>query len=492
MSTHPDTELAQLTLDPENWDEIRELGHRMLDDMLDHLSTLREQPAWQPLPAATANALRQPIPYQPQAANAVYEEFLTHVLPYTNGNRHPRAWGWVRGTGTPLAMLADMLASGVNAHMAGGQQAPILVEEQTLGWLTELMGMPAQTTGILTSGGTMANLVGVAVARNTRAGFPIRQEGLQGDHPRLLVYASTEIHSWSQKAVELLGLGTESLRRIPVNDRYEIDLEQLDAQISDDLARGYRPIAVLGNCGTVNTGAIDNLDALADICQKHGIWFHVDGAFGALLKLTPAYAHLVHGIERADSLAFDLHKWMYMPFEIGCVLVRDPQAHTDAFATSASYLESTDRGIMAGGFPFANRGVELTRNFKALKLWMSLKTHGVDTFAALIEQNVAQSAHLESLIEANPDLELLAPRVMNIVCFRYHPANRSLSEAALNELNRELLLRLQESGLYVVSGTLLDGRYAIRVANTNHRSRMEDFDALAADCVLLGRGIAMP
>jgi aromatic-L-amino-acid decarboxylase len=497
MSTHPDTDIAQLsdtqlTLDPENWDEIRELGHRMLDDMLDHLSTLREQPAWQPLPEAVITALRQPIPRRPRAASAVYEEFLTNILPYTNGNRHPRAWGWVRGTGTPLAMLADMLASGANAHMAGGQQAPTLVEEQTLRWMTELMGMPPESTGLLTTGGTMANLLGVAVARNTRAGFRVREQGLQGSHPRLLIYASTETHSWSQKAVELLGLGTESLRRIPVNDRYQIDLRQLEANISEDIARGHRPIAVLGNCGTVNTGAIDDLGALADICHKNGIWFHVDGAFGALLKLTSAHAHLVQGIERADSLAFDLHKWMYMPFEIGCILIRDPQAHAAAFATHANYLETTDRGIMAGGFPFADRGVELTRNFKALKLWMSLETHGVDAFAALIEQNVAQSAHLESLIDADPELELMAPRVMNIVCFRYVPANRQLPEAGLNDLNRELLLRLQESGLYVVSGTLLNGRYAIRVANTNHRTRMEDLDALAADCVLMGRGIAAP
>ncbi len=497
MSAHSDTEVAQLTLnqltlDPENWDEIRELGHRMLDDMLDHLSTLREQPAWQPLPAAVITALRQPIPRGPRAASAVYEEFLTNILPYTNGNRHPRAWGWVRGTGTPLAMLADMLASGVNAHMAGGQQAPTLVEEQTLRWMTELMGMPAESTGLLTTGGTMANLLGIAVARNTRAGFRVRQEGLQGNRPRLLIYASTETHSWSQKAVELLGLGTESLRRIPVNDRYQIDPKQLEAKISDDIARGHRPIAVVGNCGTVNTGAIDDLGALADICLNHGIWFHVDGAFGALLKLTSAHAHLVDGIERADSLAFDLHKWMYMPFEIGCILIRDPQAHAAAFATHANYLESTERGIMAGGFPFADRGVELTRNFKALKLWMSLETHGVDAFAALIEQNVAQAAHLESLIDADPELELMAPRVMNVVCFRYVPANRNLPEADLNDLNRELLLRLQESGLYIVSGTLLDGRYAIRIANTNHRSRMEDFDALAADCVRLGRGIALP
>jgi aromatic-L-amino-acid/L-tryptophan decarboxylase len=490
MSAHPDTELKQLTLDPDDWDEMRALGHQMIDDMFEHLGSLREQPAWQPLPVEIAAALREPLPTRPTPAADVYRQFLEQILPFTNGNRHPRAWGWVRGTGTPLAMLADMLASGVNAHLAGGQQAPTVVEEQALRWMAELMGMPPESTGLLTSGGTMSNLLGLAIARNTRAGFPIRQEGLHGRHPRLLIYCSTETHSWIQKAVELLGLGLQALRLIPVNRDYQIDLSRLRSQISADRAAGHRPIAVVANCGTVNTGAVDDLTAIAALCAKERLWFHVDGAFGALLKLAPAYSHLVEGAERADSLAFDLHKWMYLPFEIGCLLVRDPQAHVDAFATRANYLQDADRGITAGGFIFADRGVELTRGFKALKLWMSLKTHGVETFSALIEQNMVQARHLEHAVSAHPELELVAPRSMNIVCFRYVPLDRKLPDTDLNDINRELVLRLQESGRYVVSGTVLGGRYAVRVANTNHRSRTEDFDALVADCVQFGRAIA--
>jgi glutamate/tyrosine decarboxylase-like PLP-dependent enzyme len=355
--------------------------------------------------------------------------------------------------------------------------------------MAELMGMPQQTSGLLTSGGTMANLIGLAVARNTRAGFAIRSQGLQGERPRLLVYCSTETHSWAQKAMEFLGLGSESLRRIPVNDQYQIQTEVLDAEIRADMARGLRPIAVLANCGTVNTGAIDDLSSVADVCRRHQVWFHVDGAFGALLRLSPKYTYLTKGLERADSLAFDLHKWMYLPFEIGCILVRDPQAHAEAFATRASYLESADRGITAGGFIFADRGIELTRSFKALKLWMSLKTHGVAAYADAIEKNVEQARHLENLVRASTEMELVAPRASNIVCFRYAPRNRHLGNEMLNRINRELVLRLQESGNFVLSGTVLGGRYALRVANTNHRSHIEDFDALASDCILIGRQI---
>ena len=482
-------QLGEHTLDPDNWDELRSLGHRMLDDMLDHLVAIREEPAWQPVAPAAAAAIDEPVPQSPTSAEEVYRSFRDNILPYTSGNRHPRAWGWVRGTGTPLAMLADMLASGINAHMAGGNQAPAMVEEQCLRWLAELMGMPTETSGLLTSGGTMANLIGLAVGRHAKAGFDIRKEGLQSSaHPRLLVYGSKETHSWAQKAIDLFGLGSDSYRRIPVGDDHRIDVQQLQAQINADRAAGHRPIAVIGNCGTVNTGAVDDLPALARLCRQHDLWFHVDGAFGALLQISPQYRPLVRGIELADSLAFDLHKWIYLPFEIGCILVRDPEAHTAAFATRASYLEEAEGGIMAGGLPFADRGIELTRSFKALKLWMSLKVHGVSAYTTLIEQNMAQAAHLEALVRNHPRLELLAPRPMNVVCFRYRTGG--LDDAALNRLNRRLVVDLQESGLYVVSGTLLGGRYAIRVANTNHRSRMDDFDALAADVVTFGDRLA--
>jgi glutamate/tyrosine decarboxylase-like PLP-dependent enzyme len=479
---------AELTLDPENWNELRHLGHRMLDDIFNHLETLRERPAWQPLPEQVRQALDEPVPEDAQGEEQTYQDFLRHVLPYTTGNRHPRAWGWVRGNGTPFAMLAEMLAAGINTHAAGGQQAATYVEEQVLSWLCQIMDMPADASGILVSGGTMANLLGLAVARHTRAGFDVHEEGLQGAHKRLAIYCSAETHMWARKSVEFLGLGQQSLRQIPVDENFCIDTAALQRQIREDRTAGLHPIAVIGNVGTVNTGAVDDLVELASICRQEDLWFHVDGAFGALLKLSPEYKHLVEGMEQADSLAFDLHKWMYLPFEVGCLLVRDAAAHTATFAAQASYLETTTRGMLAGGLSFSDRGIELSRGFKALKVWMSLKAYGATAHGRLIEQNIEQAEHLASRVHAHAELELLAPRTMNIVCFRYR-AKSSLDEEQINKVNREIVLRLQESGEFVVSGTVLHGSYVIRVANTNHRSRREDFDALVEAVVACGRQV---
>jgi glutamate/tyrosine decarboxylase-like PLP-dependent enzyme len=363
------------------------------------------------------------------------------------------------------------------------------MEAACLRWLAELMGMPAESSGLLTTGATMANLIGLAVGRHAKADYDVRKQGLQGCvHPQLLIYGSTETHSWALKAIELMGLGRDAYRRIPVTDAHRIDVEQLELQIQRDRDAGHRPAVVIANCGTVNTGAIDDLPAIAALCRNHDLWFHVDGAFGALLRLTQEYAGLVRGIEQADSLAFDLHKWIYLPFEIGCVLVRDPSLHTATFVTQASYLEEAEGGIMAGGLPFADRGVELTRGFRALKLWMSLQVHGVHTYSRLIAGNMEQAAHLERLIQAAPRLELIAPRPTNVVCFRYR--RPELDDPALNALNRRLVIELQESGRYIVSSTTLDSRYAVRVAITNHRSQMHDFAALAEDCVRFGDRLA--
>ncbi len=489
MSTSFDQEVRQRTLDPEDWEQLLALGHRMLDDMFRHLRTLPDQPAWQPLPRHVVAALNEPLPSEGQPAADVYEEFLENVLPYTSGNRHPRAWGGVRGNGTPLAMLADMLASGMNAHVGGGQQAPTLVEQQVLTWMKQVMGMPASSSGLLTSGCTMANMLGLAVARHAKAEFNVRKQGLQGGHPRLMVYTSSETHMWVRKSMEFLGLGMDSLRRIGVDAAYRIRIDDLARQIAFDREAGLCPIAVLGNAGTVNTGAIDDLEALAELCRQEDLWFHVDGAFGALLKLSPRYAPLVRGLERADSLAFDLHKWVYLPFDIGCVLVRDAALHTATFATEASYLETAQRGLLAGGLTFTDRGVELSRNFKALKAWMSLKTHGTEAYAAMIEQNIEQAEYLESMILDTPQLELLAPRTMNVVCFRYAPVSDCWTSAQTNALNRELVMQVQESGRFLISGTLLGSQYALRVANVNHRSRREDFSALIEEVIEQGERI---
>ena len=468
---------AEETLDPEDWDELRALGHRMIDDMFGHLASVRARPAWQPVPAEVRARLDAPLPLDPADAAEVYEEFKRDVLPFPTGNTHPRFWGWVMGTGTPLGMLADMLASGMNPNVPGYDQSAALVERQVVKWLAEMLGMPKGASGLLLSGGTMANIVGLTVARNARAGYDVRERGLQHEGaPRLVLYASTEVHSCSQKGAELLGLGNESLRRVPVNGQYQIDVEALRRAVAKDRADGFKPFCVIGSAGTVNTGATDDLAALAAFCREEGLWFHIDGALGALAVLSPHLKSAFAGLGEADSVAIDLHKWMYLPFEVGCILVRDSKEHRAAFSLTPSYLSPTTRGLAVGGLSLADLGLQLSRGFRALKVWMSLKAHGARTFGRLIEQNVRQAAYLAGLVESHARLELLAPVPLNVVCFRFRA--EGMGEAELNALNQEILLRVQESGLAVPSSTLLGGKFAIRVAVTNHRSRLADFDLL--------------
>jgi glutamate/tyrosine decarboxylase-like PLP-dependent enzyme len=351
--------------------------------------------------------------------------------------------------------------------------------------MAELLGFPAESSGLLVSGGTVANLVGLAVARSAGAGFDVRAEGLQGaGRPRLLVYGSAETHSWSKKACELLGLGDSAFRRIPVDAEYRIEIAALRAALAEDRAAGHRPVCMIGNAGTVNTGATDDLQALAALCREEGLWFHVDGAFGAFAALAPSLRSTVAGMEQADSIAVDLHKWGYLPFEVGLALVRHPEAHRGTFATSSRYLDATPRGIVAGGFPFADLGIQLSRGFRALKVWMSLKAQGADLWGRLVEQNVAQARHLRDRILAEPRLELLAPAPLNVVCFRYLAPG--LAEPALDAMNEEILLRVQERGIAVPSSTVLGGRFALRVAITNHRSRREDIDLFLEAVLAIG------
>lgn len=478
----------ELTLDPGDWQAFRALAHRMVDDMLDHLACLDQQPAWRPMPDSVRSSFSEPLPREGVGEAAAYQAFRERVLPYPNGNLHPRFWGWVQGTGTPLAMMAEMLAAGMNPHMAGFDQAPALVERQVLAWLIELLGMPREASGVLVAGCMMANTLGLAVARHARAGLDVREEGIQGLRQRLVFYGSTETHTWARKSAELLGLGRRCFHQVPVGEDYAIDLPALEAMIAADRAAGSRPFCVIGTAGTVNTGAIDDLVGLAALARREGLWFHVDGAFGALARLSPALAPIVAGVELADSIGFDLHKWMYLPFEIACLLVRDPAAHHATFAANASYLGDATRGVIRGGLPFADRGLDLTRNFKALKAWMSLKAHGVDRFAGLIEQNVAQARHLAARVSADPELELLAPVPLNVVCFRYAPAG--VERARLDDINQELLLRVQESGEAVPSSTVLRGRFALRVAIVNHRTREADLDRLLLAIHRFGRELA--
>jgi glutamate/tyrosine decarboxylase-like PLP-dependent enzyme len=476
------------TLDPEAWDRMSALGRRMVDDMMEYLRTVRDRPVWQPLPETVKEAFRRPVPHGPEDIEKVYEEFCRLVLPYPTGNIHPRFWGWVMGNGTPFAMLADMLAAGINLNQGGGAQAGNLVEMQVIDWCKELMGFPAGASGLLVSGGSMANLVGLTVARNAKAGFDIRAEGVQGSPRRMTMYASSEVHSSVQKGVEILGLGSKALRLIPVNENYEIDVEALRRKIKEDRAEGAQPVCVIGCAGTVNTGAFDDLEALAGVCQEQKLWFHVDGAFGALASLAPELRSLVRGMEAADSIAFDMHKWMYLPYEVGCTLVRDGDTHRRAFALTPEYLEHhSTRGIAGSDIWLSDYGVQLSRGFRALKVWMSIKEHGISKFARLIRQNVEQARYLEGLVRRDPRLELVAPVPSNIVCFRY--VGTRPDAVGLNDLNKELLLRLHESGVAAPSYTTLGDMYALRVCITNYRSTFDDFDLLVREVVRIGAGL---
>jgi len=479
--------LPEETLDPQDWDAFRTLAHRMLDDMLDFQQQVRQRPVWQPVPEVVKAFLKQPLPLTAQSHEQVYQDFLENVLPYPMGNPHPRFWGWVMGNGTPFAAMAELLAATMNPNMGGGDHGANYVEAQVIDWLKEMFGYPGDASGLLLSGASMANLVGLTVARNTLAGYDIRKEGLRSGQRQMVVYASQEVHSCVHKAVELLGLGRDALRLVPVNQDYEMDLKALEAAISADRAAGFQPICVVGTSGTVNTGAIDDLQGIADICQREGLWFHVDGAIGAVAILSPEVQACVEGLQRSDSLALDLHKWMYMPFEAGCVLVRSEPAHRKAFSLTPDYLAHAERGLAAGKLWFSDYGLQLTRGFRALKVWMSLKEHGVGKFGRLVQQNMAQAQYLAQLVDDSPQLERLAPVQLNIVCYRFNPGG--LNDDELNRLNQELLIRLHESGIAAPSYTSLEGRYCLRAAITNHRSRREDFDILVGATTRLGSEI---
>jgi glutamate/tyrosine decarboxylase-like PLP-dependent enzyme len=477
------------SLDPQDWTELRALGHRMVDEMMTYLQTVADRPVWQKMPDEVRRAFDRPLPLEPEGEEAAYRDFRDFVLPYPLGNIHPRFWGWVNGTGTPLGALAEMLAATVNPNVAGFDQAAALVEQQVINWLKVMLGYPAGASGLLVSGGSMANALALAVARNTRAGYDVRRHGLQqeGDR-RLVLYASEQTHSSVQKGVELLGLGSEALCLLPVKVDLTLDISALEARLHDDRRRGLNPFCVIGNAGTVNSGAIDDLNRLADLCERENIWFHVDGAFGALAALSPALRPLLAGMERADSLAFDLHKWMYLPYEAGCLMVRRPDDHRNSFALVPEYLVRVPGGPAAATSSFADFGIQLSRGFRALKVWMALKADGVRKYGRLIQQNVDQAQYLAGLVRKATDLELTAPAPLNIVCFRYTVSGRD--DAALNDLNCAVLVHLQESGVALPSYTTLDGRFCIRVAITNHRTRRSDLDLLVAEVLRLGAALS--
>lgn len=485
MSEHLDGDGA--TLDPEDWGAFRTLAHRVVDDLVDRLEHRRDEPVWRPMPPEVRHAFDGPLPRHGIGAEAAYDRFRELVLPWSMGNDHARFWGWYMGAGNPVGNLGDLIASVLNPNLGGGDQAPVAVESQVVRWCAEVVGYPADASGLLVSGASEANLIGLAVARSARLGPQVRTDGLADLGP-VAVYASEEVHSCHRKSCELLGLGEAALRRLPVHADLTLDVAALEAAVAADRAGGVRPLAVVATVGTVNSGAVDDLAAIADVAEREGLWLHVDGAIGGFLALSANPPEAVRHLGRADSVALDLHKWLQAPFDVGLALVRDARAHRDAFSVVPVYLHHATRGLAAGDVWPNELGIDLSRSFRALKVWLAFLAHGAESFGRVMDANIAQAHHLAARVEAHPDLELRTPVGCDIVCLRYAPAH--LPPEVLDEVNRELVLRVHESGVAIVTESVVSGVLVIRVAIANHRTRTEDLDLLLDTLLELAPGAA--
>ncbi len=474
----PISEMSE-TLDPKNWDDIRAQGHRMLDDMLDYAANIRDRPVWRPIPAEVRARFQAELPRQPSDLGEVYREFADFVVPYATGNVHPGFMGWVHGGGSAVGMLAEMLAAGLNANLGGRDHIPIEVERQVVEWTRAMFGFPSEASGIFVTGTSMANLMAVLVARTAALGQSVRQRGVGDEGAALTAYASTATHGCVAKAMDLAGFGTDALRIVETDRFHRIDVAALRERIALDRNAGHKPFLVIGSAGTVDIGAIDDLVALSALCREQGLWFHVDGAYGALGVLSTEIAPRLAGLENADSIALDFHKWAQVPYDAGFLIVRDGQQHRDTFATPAAYLRREIRGLAAGSPWPCDLGPDLSRGFRALKTWFTLKTYGTEKLGAIVTRTCELAGYLEARIVAEPRLELLAPVQLNIVCFRYRAADA-------NKVNGDIVIDIQESGIAAPSTTILDGQLAIRAAIVNHRTDISDIDALI--CAVLQFG----
>ncbi len=468
------------TLDPPDWDSFRTQARRMLDDILDYTKNIRERPVWQPIPDQVRARFHDAVPTRPSSLAEIHKQFMEYILPFAVGNVHPGFMGWVHGGGTPVGTLAEMLAAGLNANLGGRDQVPVEVERQITRWMQQAFGFPEGATGLFVTGTSMANLIAIVVARDASLGHNVRGQGVAAKAKRLTAYASTAVHGCIGKAMDLCGLGSDALRVVPTGERRRIDLAALEQAIREDRETGLEPFLIVGTAGTVDTGAIDDLTGLANLACREKLWFHVDGAYGALAVFAPDLASKLAGIERADSLAFDFHKWGQVPYDAGFVLVRDGALHQSAFAASSAYLKRETRGLAAGSPWPCDYGPDLSRGFRALKTWFTLKVYGTEAIGAAISQTCALARYLERRIAETPELELLAPVELNVVCFRYRADDP-------DRVNARIVVELQESGVVAPSTTTIDGHFAVRAAVVNHRTGPREIDTLVDRTLALGR-----
>lgn len=460
-----------IDLSPE---EFRRLGYRAVDLLAEHFAALPDGPCRSPVPEAERRALiDQPVPIHGGRPDDLLDEIASTILRYPMGNSSPRFFAWVNSSAAPMAVLAELLAAGLNPSVAGGDHAATYVEHAALRWMRAIVRFPEDSGGILTSGGSVANLIGLAVMRHVKTSGRVRAHGIGGEQPRLVVYTSSEGHSCIHKAIELLGIGHENLRRIPVDADWRMDVAALARQIDTDRAAGFLPACVAASAGTVNTGSIDPLDRIGDVCRREGLWLHVDGAYGGPAALVAEVARLYDGLERADSVAVDPHKWMYIPVECGCALVRDARAMRDTFSLVPPYLRDDTT------LPwFSEFGIQQSRGFKALKLWMALRHAGLDGYRDAIAHDITMARALQQRLRGSADFDLVSAGPLSVTCFRYAPDHVRGRDAEIDRLNRHVLDAVQRDGHVYLTGTELQGRLVLRACIVNFRTRESDLDAL--------------
>jgi glutamate/tyrosine decarboxylase-like PLP-dependent enzyme len=452
------------------------LGHRMLDDMFDYLTTIRNRPVWQDIPDDIRQSIHEPLPVKQGNLPDIYQDFLKNILPYTVGNIHPAFMGWVHGGGTAVGMLAEMLAAGLNANLGGRNQMPVEVERQIASWMRELFGFPEDAGGLFVTGTSIANFLAVLAARTSFSGSDVRQKGVGRTSRPLIAYTSVMAHKCISQAMDMAGIGIDCLRVIETDENYRMQTKALESAIAKDFQSGLAPFLIIATAGTVDVGSVDNIAAVADIAEANSLWLHVDGAYGALARLSPELSPKLSGIERANSIAFDFHKWGQVPYDAGFILVRDINDLQNTFGSPAAYLQRESRGL-AGGSPWpCDLGPDLSRGFRALKTWFTFKAYGTRRLGAMIEQTCSVASYLKRLVEDSPDLELLAPVALNIVCFRFRCQNA-------DAINRKIVIEIQESGIAAPSTTTIGAHLAIRAAIVNHRTQYRDIDAFI-DAVL--------
>jgi aromatic-L-amino-acid decarboxylase len=462
--------------------EFRSLAHRAVDILADAMARSADDPdapARRPTtPELRARIMDEPLPEDPGDPDGILADFEALILPHPMGNGSPRFFGWVNSPPAPMGVIAELLAAGMNPSVAGGDHAATYVEHVVLRWLVELLGLPAGSGGILCSGGSVANLICLAVMRNAHAP-DVRAAGLRNN--QLVVYTSVEGHSCLEKAVEILGLGHENLRKLPVDAERNMDLAALRAAIAEDRAAGRHPACVAASAGTVNTGAIDPLSEIADICTAEGLWFHIDGAYGGFGVLTEQARPLYEGLARADSIAVDPHKWLALPIECGCAIIRDRSAMRETFSLVPPYLRDDTAQPW-----FSEFGIQQTRGFRALKAWMTLRVVGASGYRRELTRQVALARTLREKIRSRPTLEIVSAGPLSVVCFRI--VSPDLGDAATDSLNRTVADRIQADGRVFLTSTVLDGRIVLRACIVNFRTQEADLDVLLDEVEAAGRG----